>query len=330
MKFQITPPGSSTSVLVLALLALVVLWVSGMPFFLQEIRVLTGSGLRYGNFRFATLGNTLIAASTVLYLGTAVLSLARVGQWATRLAWAGTVVLLIDAGSHMLGTGRVSIRMEISARDAYDVIAMLVPIVMLLYLLVEHASRSRAGGVFVMPLVMCLIGAEIWLLAEGSGTRFTGNGLRDYWGYAYLIAHVIGYSAFVIACAAGLLYLLRHHLESRGGAPSRLAQRLPDSWKVQSWMLAAIGTGVPVFLLALFLAVGWGLGADAWGRYALMKGVWVAAVGAFYASLLGVLYSRSMSGLRMAWWAVAGLGFSLALFLGTQILTLGAPAAALA
>lgn len=332
MNIRVIPPPSSPSVIVLALIALAVLWFLGMPFFLQEIRVLTGSGVAAGNFRFTTLGNTLLAASTVLYLGTAVLSLERVGRWATRLAGAGALVLALDAGSHMLGISRLIIGNGISTRDAYDAISMLVPMAVFLYLLAEHATRSRSAGMFVMPLVMCLIGAEIWLLSQGTGSRsVVADGFRAYWGHAYLVAHVIGFGAFVLACGAGLLYLVRHYLESRGvSLPPGLLRRLPDVWKAQSWMLSAIGAGVPVFVLALFLAVGWGLGgADLWSGYALMKSLWIIAVVTFYGGLLVALYTRSMTGLRMAWWTVTGLALSLALFLGAQIMTLGAHAMAL-
>ncbi|HEX6828480.1 MAG TPA: hypothetical protein VF104_05835 [Burkholderiales bacterium] len=326
MNLRLIPQPSSLSVIGLALLALAVLWLSGMPFFLQEIKVLTGSGLQGGSFRFATLGNTLIAASTVLYLASAILALERVGRWATRLAGVGALVLALDAGSHLLGIGRMSIATDISPRDAFDVVSVLVPMGVFLYLLVEHATRSRAAGAFVLPLAMCLIGVEMWLLAQGAGNRnFTAGAFRDYWGYAYLVTHVIGYGAFVAAGGAGLLYLLRHHFESRGGVPPQLARYLPDTWKAQIWMLSAIGAGVPMFLLALFLAVGWGLGADIWSGYALVKSLWIVAVLTYYGSLLVALYSRSMNGLRMAWWTIAGLGMSLVLFLGTQVLTLGAP-----
>lgn len=332
MNIRLAPSPSSPSAIILALLALSVLFLLGVPFFLQEIRVLTGTGLQSGSFRFTTLGNTLLATSTVLYLGTAVLSLERVGRWATRLAGVGALVLALDAGSHLLGIGRFIVGNGISLRDTYDAISVLVPMVVFLYLLAEHATRSRAGGVFVMPLVMCLIGVEMWLLAQGAGNRnFVSDGFRAYWGHAYLVAHVIGFGAFVMACGAGVLYLLRHYFESRGGGlPAFVARRLPDVWKAQSWMLSAIGAGVPVFVLALFLAVGWGLGANLWSGYALMKSLWIIAVVTFYGGLLVALYTRSMTGLRMAWWTVAGLGLSLALFLGTQIMTLGAQAGSMA
>ncbi|HEX9181465.1 MAG TPA: hypothetical protein VF859_13785 [Burkholderiales bacterium] len=326
MNLRLAPPPSSPSAIVLALLALAVLWMLGMPFFLQEIKVLTGSGLATGSFRFTTLGNTLLAASAVLYLGTAVLSLERVGRWATRLAGAGALVLTLDAGSHLLGIGRFIVGNGFTLRDAYDALSVLVPMTVFLYLLAEHATRNRSGGLFVMPLVVCLIGVEMWLLAQGSGNQnLVSDGFRAYWGHAYLVAHIIGFGAFVLACCAGVLYLLRHYFESRGGGvPAFLATRLPDVWKAQSWMLSAIGAGVPVFVLALFLAVGWGLGAELWSGYALMKSLWIIAVVTFYGGLLVALYTRSMTGLRMAWWTVAGLGLSLALFLGTQVITLGA------
>ncbi|HSD61807.1 MAG TPA: hypothetical protein VLC55_13225, partial [Burkholderiales bacterium] len=79
-----------------------------------------------------------------------------------------------------------------------------------------------------------------------------------------------------------------------------------------------------------FFVAGWSLGAGAITPYAKAKAIWIASVLAFYGAFLYALYSRRMSGQRMAWWTLAGLGFSLALFLGTHLLGLAAPGGAAA
>jgi hypothetical protein len=89
--------------ILLAVLALAALWLSGMPFFFEEVRLLSGSGRSSGAYRLATWGNTLIAASAALYMANRYLSVDAVGRWATRLAGAGAAVLVADIGAAPLG-----------------------------------------------------------------------------------------------------------------------------------------------------------------------------------------------------------------------------------
>lgn len=318
------PPAAG--LIALALLALGGLWLSGMPLFLEDVRLFIGSGKHSDSYRLATCGNTLLALSAIMYVGNLLLSLEQVGRWATRIAGAGALVLAVNAGSHLLGLGRLSAGAELSPHELYDAFSAIVPMLVACYLLVEHANHNRHSGAFVMPLIVCLIGVEMWLLAQGAGSRDAILlGFREYWGHAYLVAHLVGFGAFVIAAGVGLLFLLRRHLESGGRRLSPALQRLPNGWKAQNWMLSAVAAGVLVFGLALFFVAGWGLGAGALTPYAKAKAIWVASVLAFYGAFLYALYSRNMSGQRMAWWTVAGLALSLALFLGVHQLGLSAP-----
>jgi hypothetical protein len=306
-------------------MALATLWFSGMPFFLQDVRILAGSGFRTMSYHLVTWGNTLIAAATVLYVANPYLSVRPVGKWASRLAIAGSVVLVLDLAARLLGVVRVSGIIRQPYVDIYDVVSVIVPMAVIWYLVVEHASRSRAAGVLIMPVIVILIGVEMWLLAENAGsTQFLLIGLRDYWGQAYLVAHVVGYGAFVLAAITGVAYLARCHLEIQEERHPLATRFLPDSWTAQTRMLSGISVGVPVFALALVFATVWGLGAEKnWGSYSWFHGLWIVSVLAFYVAFLYVLHTRSMPGHRMAWWTIGGLGVSLATFLGTHVLTLG-------
>ncbi len=313
----------TAGLLALALAVLGGLWLSGVPLFLQEVRTLTGANGSSAAYRLATCGNTLLAVSAVMYVANLLLSLEQVGRWASRFAAAGAFVLALNAGSHMLGLERLSVADRLSFLDLYDGLSAVVPILVACYLLAEHAGRNRNAGAVVMPLIVGLIGVEMWLLAQDAGSRDAlAHGFRQYWGHAYLVAHLVGYGAFVIAAGVGLLFLLRRHLESGGRRLPSALRRLPDGWKAQNWMLSGVAAGVPVFVLALFLVAGWSFGAGAPGAYVQAKAAWIVSLLAFYGAFLYALYSRSMSGQRMAWWTVAGLGLSLALFLGAHLLAL--------
>jgi hypothetical protein len=311
----------------LSAMGVVALFLAGIPFFLEEMHQLTG-GVELNGYRLATAGNSLLALSAALYVAHLLMGLREAGTWATRLATLGALILALDLGSHFLGLSRISQAPDHSPIDAYDVISLVVPLVVAWYLIVEKVTESRAAGALVMPIVLSLVGAEMWFLAEHAGSRdFLLTGYRNYWGQAYLVAHIVGYGAFVLAAAVGILYLLRYHLDPLGIRHPRASRFLPDTWRAQTLIVALVGIGVPVFVIALFFAAGWFLGSAGWSDYAWVKNLWVVLVLGFYASFLYVMYSRSLAGHHMAWWAVSGLGLTLAAFLGAHLLTLALPGA---
>ena len=312
---------ASWKLVTLAGLGVGVLFLAGVPYFLKEVRWLAGN-LHANGYRLATGGNTLLALSAALYVAHVLLGLEVAGRWASRLAGAGALILGLDLGSHLLGLGRFAQMPQHAPIDTYDLISVMVPMIVIWYLIVERVIESRSAGAIVMPIVLSLVGAEMWFLAQHAGSRDALlGGYRMYWGQAYLVAHVVGYGAFVVAAAVGVLHLLRYHLDPLGIRHPRASRFLPDSWRAQTLIVSAVGIGVPVFVVALFFAAGWFLGSSGWGDYAWVKNLWVILVLGFYAGFLYAMYSSTMTGPRMAWWAVSGLALTLAAFLGSHLVT---------
>ncbi len=312
---------SSWGLVTLAGLGVGILFLAGVPYFLKEVQWLAGS-FAVNGYRLATGGNSLLALSAALYVTHVLLGLEVAGRWASRMAGVGALILALDLGSHLLGLGRFSQMPHHSPIDSYDVISVLVPMIVVWYLIVEKVTESRAAGAILMPIVLSLVGAEMWFLAAHAGSKDALlGGYRMYWGQAYLVAHVVGYAAFVLAAAVGVLHLLRYHLDPLGIRHPRASRFLPDSWRAQTLIVSAVGVGVPVFVVALFFAAGWFLGSSGWGDYAWIKNLWVILVLGFYAAFLFAMYSSTMTGPRMAWWSVSGLALTLAAFLGSHFLT---------
>jgi ABC-type transport system involved in cytochrome c biogenesis permease subunit len=323
MKKLNLPSQASPTLILLAVLALGALWLSGMPFFFEETRLLSGSG-GSAPYRVATWGNTLIAASAALYAANLCLSVGAAGRWATRLAGAGAAVLVTDIGADLPGLRRgQTIVSHSPVLDYYDAISVTVPMVVICYLVVERVNQERSAGAFVMWTILLFIGLEMWLLAPGAGSRSSAliSGFHDYWGQAYLLAHVIGYGAFAVAAGTGILLLARHHLDTRGIRQPLVARWLPDAWSARTAMLSAIAVGVPVFALALFLALLWALGTDTREIFPWLNGLWAAGVLAFYGAFLHLLVTRIMPGPRVAWSSVLGLGLTLAASLAIHVLS---------
>ncbi len=145
--------------------SLVLLWLWGMPFYLESTRyaLSLGAGVR-GSYQLATHANTLLAAATAVYWANIWARCRSVGKWGAALAAGGAIGLLasllvrrIEAGNDSGGTLPV----------LYEVVLLATAGAVIVYLLIEGYYRSQAAGGFVMTVVMGAVACEIWLVSQG-------------------------------------------------------------------------------------------------------------------------------------------------------------------
>ena len=131
-------------------------------------------------------------------------------------------------------------------------------------------------------------------------------------------ANFIGYGAFAVACAAGMAYLVRAHLEARG-KQSRLLAVLPSLEQLDQLMYKAVAIGFPAFTLATILGAAWA--AEAWGGYWSWdpKETWALIVWLVYGAWLHMRITHGWRGRVLAWWAVGGFLVTLFCFLGVNM-----------
>jgi ABC-type transport system involved in cytochrome c biogenesis permease subunit len=302
---------------VLSLLFLGALWAGGMPFYFQDVAALlrAGSGLE-GSYRLATAFNTLLAVSTALYVANLWLESARMGRIASLFAALGALGLLLDVALRVLWpdiSGRV-----VGGVDSaeYEAVALWVALATLGWVAAERMFRIPSVGAFVMPVIMCGVVTEIWLI--NAGTAGSGlavfSGLAAYWGQAFVLAHFIGYGAFLLAAGLGVLYLL-----FREWAPAD-GRRFAERWWLYEMMVAALSVGLPVFAVAAFMLLGHWLDA----RSGLGGNAWVALVLGIYGILFWLLYRRPLAGERLAWGSILGFGATLMGYIALHLLPGGA------
>lgn len=308
---------------VLSLLLLAMLWAGGMPFYFQDVAVLLGAGdgIR-ATYRLATAANTLLAVSTALYFANLWLDSRRIGLAASGFAGLGVLGLLLDVALRAFWpdlSGRV-----VGGVDSaeYEAVALWVALATGAWLVTERAFRIQPLGAFVMPVIMCGVVTEIWLInasTAGSGLAVF-SGLAAYWGQAFVVAQFIGYGAFLVAAGLGVLYLL---FRDRAPAP-RAGRRVTEPWWLSEMMVAALSVGLPVFALAALMLLGrWldagsGTGGNAWTALVLVT----------YGGLFWLLFRRPLAGERLAWGSILGFGATLAGYIALNLLPGFAGAAA--
>lgn len=299
---------------VLSLLLLGMLWAGGMPFYFRDVAVLLGAGNGPpGTYRLATGANTLLAVSTALYVANLWLEGRRMSLLASVFAGAGSLGLLVDVGLRAFWpdlSGRV-----VGGVDSaeYEVVALWVALATLGWLAAERMFRIPAVGAFVMPVVMCGVVTEIWLInASTAGSGFAVfSGLAAYWGQAFVLAQFIGYGAFLLAALLGVLFLLFRDWE-----PEPDGARIVERWWLYEMMVAALSVGLPVFAVAALMLLGRWL--DAGGETG--GNAWAALVLAVYGLLYWRVFRRPMGGERLAWGSILGLGATLIGYIALNLL----------
>lgn len=276
------------------------------------------------SYKLTSYANVLLAAATLVYLVHLWFTAPAVGKWASGLATAGAVGLLVALLTLWFETHQVLEEGHVPISNLYEVTIFFTALTTLIYLILESYSRNRHPGAFVMPIVVAGIGFELWLVSQGSaGPQNLVPALKSYWMHAHVLANFIGYGAFAVACGGGVMYLVRHRAEAQGRSEGVAMRVLPGLDETDTLMYRAIAIGFVTFTVATILGAAWAY--DAWGGYWSWdpKETWSLIVWITYAIYLHLRFVKGWAGTRMAWWAILGFAVTLFCFLGVNMFLSG-------
>jgi len=203
--------------------------------------------------------------------------------------------------------------------NLYEVFILLCCVTSAVYLTLERRYQAKAMGAFVMTLVAAAVFFAIWLSSVGQADiKPLVPALQSYWMKIHVPMNFIGYGSFAVACGAGMAYLFRSHLESKGGTAKVLAV-FPSLDQLDQLGYKAVAIGFPAFTLATILGAAWA--SEAWGGYWSWdpKETWALIVWLTYGSYLHARVSHGWHGKALAWWTVAGFLVTVFCFLGVNM-----------
>lgn len=275
----------------------------------------------------ATLGpnaNLLLLGSTLLYVAHLWWTGRAIGRWATALGLAGALGLL---GSVLFGGSETWLPRggdHVPLTSLREVLALFSACTVLIYLVMERAYRSRSAGAFVMPLVAAAVLFEGWLSAsEQPGVVGPALILRSYEVRAHVMSDFIGFGAFAVAAAMGVMVLLRERAQRPGASAGFALRVLPASARTEQLMHQVIGFGFPFFTVGILL--GLHIVHSASGRLwtGSAKEIWALLLWCAYSGYFFLHYARRWRGVRMAWWLLAGFWLGVAGFVLMQLCVSG-------
>lgn len=305
-------------------LTLVILSISGIAIFIEQDTLSPGMELKeLLSYKLTGYANVLLAASCAVYILHLWRTGRAIGSWATGLATAGTMGLWIAICSRWYETYQVLEEGHVPISNLYEVTVFFTALIVTVYLVMESTYRNRAPGAFVMPIVLGTVALQEWLV--NSGQANPGElvpALQSYWMHAHVLANFIGYGAFAVACGAGIMFLVRHYAQQKNWQ-SPAINAFPPLEMIDDLIYRSVAIGLPTFTLAVILGAGWAY--FAWGSYWSWdpKETWSLIVVLVYAAFLHARYLRGWSGVRMAWWAIAGFLVTLFCFLGVNLFLSG-------
>ena len=229
------------------------------------------------------------------------------------LAQTGALILRWVA-SYQMGIGHAPLT------NLYESLIFFAWATMALYLTIEWRTKNRSLGAFVVPVAfLCMAFAS---LSPGINSRIQPliPALQSNWLTTHVLTCFLGYAAFTVAFALGLMVLLK----SREGNPAENAPRflrlIPAADSLDELIYQSTVLGFVFLTLGIMTGSIWA--HYAWGSYWSWdpKETWSLITWLVYAIMLHSRYVRGWRGKRMAVMAIVGFVSVLITYLGVNYL----------
>jgi cytochrome c-type biogenesis protein CcsB len=225
--------------------------------------------------------------------------------------------------SYMMGIGHAPLS------NFYESLIFFAWSIMVLYLLVEWRTKNRSMGTFIVPVsFICMAYAS---LSPDINNRIQPliPALQSNWLVSHVVTCFLGYAAFTVAFACGLMLLLKapeasgsdgNDASPAGSVIGRFLGLIPARGALDELIYQSAVLGF------IFLTIGIMTGSIwahfAWGAYWSWdpKETWSLITWLVYAVMLHARHIRGWRGRRMAVMAVVGFVCVLITYLGVNYL----------
>ncbi len=261
--------------------------------------------------------------STIIYAVIFIFKFRQLGKVATIFTIFAVLIQTIGLGlrwheSYQLGIGHAPLT------NMYESVVFFAWTIIVLYLFIEWKFKTRIIGAFAVPFAFLAMAYASMSTDINKSISPLVPALQSNWLIAHVITCFIGYAAFSVAAALGIMYLLKNTSSNKHSTDhSTLLGSLP-ALKV----LDDITHKTMVFGF-LWLTAGIITGAiwanSAWGTYWSWdpKETWSLITWFVYAITLHARYTRGWGGSRIAWLAILGFISVIFTYYGVNFLLSG-------
>lgn len=272
------------------------------------------------------INTTILSWVTFVYFAAFVFYLFRMvlGRefWGTAAAWIARAGLVAHTAGLII---RWKVSYDIGAGHAplsnfYESLVFFAWTIALLYLLMEWRLKNRSIGVFVMPIAFLIMAYAS--IAPGINQRIEPliPALQSNWLTSHVLTCFMGYAAFTVAFALGIMLLIKSATGTGRAASGVFVRLLPSEYQMDELIYSSAVLGFIFLTLGIVTGSVWA--HYAWGSYWSWdpKETWSLITWIVYAVMLHARLVRGWRGKRMAWMSIIGFGCVLFTYLGVNLL----------
>lgn len=260
--------------------------------------------------------------STVLYSAILIFKAQKLGSVATIftvLAWlvqtAGLILRWME--SYRMGIGHAPLT------NMYESVVFFSWTIILLYLLIEWKFKTKIIGAFAVPFAFLAMAYASFSTELSKTINPLVPALQSNWLIAHVVTCFVGYAAFAVAAALGIMYLIKGSTTESADSATTLTGRLPSRAVIDDIIHKTMVFGFIWLSGGIITGAVWA--NSAWGTYWSWdpKETWSLITWFFYAIILHARYTRGWSGKTIAYLAIFGFVSVLFTYYGVNFLLSG-------
>lgn len=258
--------------------------------------------------------------ASFLYIGALIFRTKQIGTFATVFT---TIALLIQTAglllrwveSYKMGIGHAPLT------NMYESVVFFAWVIIILYLGVEWKFKTKTIGAFAVPMAFLAM-AYASFAPINRGINPLVPALQSNWLLAHVITCFVGYAAFAIAAALGIMYLVKSW-SVKPGNQSDSREMLPSLKVLDDMIHKSIIFGFIWLSAGIITGAIWA--NSAWGTYWSWdpKETWSLITWFVYAFTLHARYTRGISGNTIAWLSLIGFLAVIFTYYGVNFLLSG-------
>lgn len=286
------------------------------------------------NFTYATY-----TLAMILYVVTAFKKIEKLGRIAFGLVLLASVCHVSDLALRAyIGLVEHGLKWYVPWSNWFESFSLFAFIMGVTFIVVQFYYRLEILGAFVVTLLWITLSFSMsyplfssWEQVEGLKGLWSSilqsrsipqlmPALQSYWMAIHVPVMFTAYSAFGVAFAVGIVYLIQER-EMKSKKLSGMSQTLPALEPLDLMIYRLIGWGFPILTLGIILGARWAY--DAWGRYWGWdaKETWALVTWFTYAIYLHMRLVANWRGRKTVLLSMVGFGVVLFTYVGVNYLS---------
>jgi len=260
--------------------------------------------------------------STLLYVAILVFKAPRLGTVATLFTLAAWLIQTAGLGvrwveSYQMGFGHAPLT------NMYESVVFFSWTIIILYLAIEWKFKTKIIGAFAVPFAFLAMAYASFSTDINKAISPLVPALQSNWLIAHVITCFVGYAAFAVAAALGIMYLVKNSSKNEEPQSTGIVNSLPPLKTIDDLIHKTMVFGFIWLTAGIITGAIWA--NSAWGTYWSWdpKETWSLITWFVYAITLHARYTRGWSGTKIAFLAIFGFIAVLFTYYGVNFILSG-------